>query len=73
MTEIKTNQKLDDLIEKSKVSQNDLADKLHLTRQRVYELRKDPDIMSTIQMERMASILGVPFKVIHKIHKEARK
>lgn len=69
----KTNRKIDELIQQSKLTQREFANKMDLSRQRTWDLRVDPANMSVKQMEKMATILRVDFDVIHQIHKDARK
>lgn len=69
----KTNRKIDELIQQSKLTQREFANKMDLSRQRTWDLRVDPANMSVKQMEKIATILRVDFDVIHQIHKDARK
>ena len=68
-----TNKMFDDLVSSKGYSFDEVANKMGVTRQRLFQLRQRPHSMSLLQMEKIAEIIGVPFEEIHMIHKESRK
>lgn len=69
----KTNAKLDAIIKDSPINQTEMAKMLGYSRQYLFYIRQDPSLMSLQQVEKLAKVLQVDFKVIQAIHAEARE
>ena len=67
-----TNEKFDELILSKGYSFDEVAKKMGITRQRLFQLRQRPERMGLLHMEMLSEIIGVPFADIHEIHKNAR-
>lgn len=68
-----TNKEFDELILSKGYSFDEVANKMGITRQRLFQLRQDPETLGLIQLEKISEIIGVPFAHVHEIHKKARK
>lgn len=69
----KTFEELDVLIKDSGLKLGYIAKQMDISRQRLYELRLDPAVMSVDQMEKIAVLLDVSFMDIYKIQKKFKK
>ena len=67
-----TNEEFDELILSKGYSFDEVAKKMGITRQRLFQLRQRPERMGLLHMEMLSEIIGVPFAEIHEIHKKAR-
>ena len=67
-----TNEEFDELILSKGYSFDEVAKKMGITRQRLFQLRQRPERMGLLHMEMLSEIIGVPFADIHEIHKTAR-
>lgn len=68
-----TFKELDDLISKSGLKLNFIADEMNISRQRLYEIRMKPNTMGVDQMEKLANLLNVEFMDIYQIYKNFQK
>ena len=68
-----TFEELDDLISKSGLKLNFIADEMNISRQRLYEIRMKPNTMGVDQMEKLAHLLSVDFMDIYQIYKNFKK
>jgi predicted transcriptional regulator len=68
-----TFKELDDLISRSGLKLNFIAEELGVSRQRLYEIRVKPNTMGIDQMEKMAYLLNVDFMDIYKIYKNFKQ
>lgn len=57
----------DDLIQNSGLKLDAVASRMNVSRQRLYEFRKDPACMSVDQLKKMADILGVEFADMYNL------
>ena len=64
---------LDDLISKSGLKLNFIADEMNISRQRLYEIRMKPNTMGVDQMEKLAHLLSVDFMDIYQVYKNFKK
>ena len=67
-----TNEEFDELILSKGYSFDEVAKKMGITRQRLFQLRQRPERMGLLHMEMLSEIISVPFAEIHEIHKKAR-
>lgn len=68
-----TFEELDDLISKSGLKLNFIADEMNISRQRLYEIRMKPNTMGVDQMEKLAHLLSVDFMDIYQVYKNFKK
>lgn len=68
----KTYRPLDELIEKSGLKINAIAQKLEMSPQNLYKIRMDLRRMDIMKMEQLAETLGVDFNDVYEIHKKFR-
>ena len=68
-----TFKELDDLITRSGLKLNFIADEMNISRQRLYEIRMKPNTMGVDQMEKLAHLLNVEFMDIYQIYKNFQK
>ena len=68
-----TFKELDDLISKSGLKLNFIADEMNISRQRLYEIRMKPNTMGVDQMEKLAHLLSVDFMDIYQVYKNFKK
>lgn len=68
-----TFKELDDLISKRGLKFNFIANKLGVSRQRLYEMRVNPSTMGIDQMEKLAQLLNVDFMDIYEIYKNFKQ
>ena len=68
-----TFEELNDLIKKSGLKLNFIADEMNISRQRLYEIRMKPNTMGVDQMEKLAHLLNVDFMDIYQIYKNFKK
>lgn len=68
-----TFEELDDLISKSGLKLNFIADEMNISRQRLYEIRMKPNTMGVDQMEKLAHLLNVDFMDIYQVYKNFKK
>lgn len=69
----KTFKPLDDMIENSGLKLDYIAEKMGITRMRLYQMRVNPISMSFEQMEKLADILGVSTEYVLKIRRDYNK
>lgn len=69
----KTFKPLDDMIENSGLKLDYIAEKMGITRMRLYQMRVNPISMSFEQMEKLADILGVSTEYLLKIRRDYNK
>lgn len=69
----KTFKPLDDMIENSGLKLDYIAEKMGITRMRLYQMRVNPISMSFEQMEKLADILGVSTEYVLKIRRDCNK
>lgn len=67
-----TNEELDAIMKESGMTQTAISEKMGFSRTWLFEIRKNPSLLSLEQTEKMADILGVEFEVLQKIHQESR-
>ena len=68
-----TFKELDNLITRSGLKLNYIADEMNISRQRLYEIRMNPNTMGVDQMEKLAHLLNVEFMDIYQIYKNFQK
>lgn len=68
-----TYEPLDELIEKSGMKLDSVANSMGISRQRLYELRKNPLALGIEQMELLANCLRVSFSDIYEVRKKFKK
>lgn len=66
----RTNKAIDELIENSGLKLSYIADRMNISRQRLYDIRVNPLSMGIDQMEMLAEILNVDFTDIYKASKK---
>lgn len=69
----KTFKPLDEMIENSGLKLDYIAEKMGITRMRLYQMRVNPISMSFEQMEKLADILGVSTEYVLKIRRDYNK
>lgn len=61
---------LDDLINRSGMKKDAIANAMGISRQRLYELRKDPLQLGVEQIETLAHVIRVDFSDIYEVRKK---
>lgn len=69
----KTFKPLDEMIENSGLKLDYIAEKMGITRMRLYQMRVNPISMNFEQMEKLADILGVSTEYVLKIRRDYNK
>lgn len=69
----KTFEELDNIIESKGLKYDYVAEQMGISRQRLYDIRKDPTTMGIDQMEELAFILNVNFTDIYQIYKNFKQ
>lgn len=64
---------IDTLIDEIGLKKDAVASKMGISRQRLYEFRKNPTLMNIEQMEKLAFILNVSFFDIYNIRKNFKE
>ena len=60
-------------IDEAGLKQEFIAKKMGISRQRLYDLRKNPTLLNIEQMELLANILNLKFSDIYDIRKKFKK
>lgn len=64
---------IDEAIDEAGLKQEFIAKKMGISRQRLYDLRKNPTLLNIEQMELLANILNLKFSDIYDIRKKFKK
>lgn len=64
---------IDEAIDEAGLKQEFIAKKMGISRQRLYDLRKNPILLNIEQMELLANILNLKFSDIYDIRKKFKK
>ena len=64
---------IDEAIDEAGLKQEFIAKKMGISRQRLYDLRKNPTLLNIEQMELLANILKLKFSDIYDIRKKFKK
>lgn len=64
---------IDEAINEAGLKQEFIAKKMGISRQRLYDLRKNPTLLNIEQMELLANILNLKFSDIYDIRKKFKK
>ena len=64
---------IDEAIDEAGLKQEFIAKKMGISRQRLYDLRKNPTLLNIEQMELLANILNLKFTDIYDIRKKFKK
>ena len=64
---------IDEAIDEAGLKQEFIAKKMGISRQRLYNLRKNPTLLNIEQMELLANILNLKFSDIYDIRKKFKK
>ncbi|WP_028125229.1 helix-turn-helix domain-containing protein [Eremococcus coleocola] len=70
--QMSTNSEIDDLIDRSGLKINYIADKMGVSRQRLYDMRVNPLSMNIEQMESFSKVLGISFNDVYEARKKFR-
>ena len=64
---------IDEAIDEAGLKQEFIAKKMGISRQRLYDLRKNPILLNIEQMELLSNILNLKFSDIYDIRKKFKK